>query len=393
MLGGQLVACSSGAKSGLIGYTHKTSYLTGELVELKTSVSAPVYLNQVPFELSTVNGEVIYIVQVSTGTQAIPENGSTHGYGWETTARFNAPARSGLYIVGNSIPILVRDSNPGPITVLIETNTIEAYNSAGGQSMYTTPQATRVSFERPQIRNPLPHHSGAMLQWLDTQTDLTISYISDRDMDIDGILDSTELLIIVGHSEYWTRKARQAYDTYLASGRNILLMSGNTMWWEVEYIDNIMVCPKAKSDNWGHESKSYPIENSIASSFANGGYPVDTQGGFKITDSSHEIFNGTGLVNGDILPLHSIELDGHRQEILDGLYSYSILGFDYGKRGSKSDNICNILEFKFTATHGTVLHFPTTDWTSENGIGGEHGDIFKTITRNSINYLMNLGGN
>ncbi len=42
-----------------------------------------------------------------------------------------------------------------------------------------------------------------------------------------------KVVVIIGHSEYWTRRARENFDRYVLEGGNALVLSGNTMWWQV----------------------------------------------------------------------------------------------------------------------------------------------------------------
>ena len=44
----------------------------------------------------------------------------------------------------------------------------------------------------------------------------------------DGIV--WQLLLIVGHSEYWSARMYRAVDTFLADGGRVIMMSGNSMY-------------------------------------------------------------------------------------------------------------------------------------------------------------------
>ena len=67
-------------------------------------------------------------------------------------------------------------------------------------------------------------------------------------MDEINNINKTKLLIIGGHSEYWTMKARNNLESIIINGTNILSLSGNTLWWCVDYADNNtkMVCIREK---------------------------------------------------------------------------------------------------------------------------------------------------
>ncbi|MGZ3610970.1 MAG: N,N-dimethylformamidase beta subunit family domain-containing protein [Ktedonobacteraceae bacterium] len=40
---------------------------------------------------------------------------------------------------------------------------------------------------------------------------------------------------MTGKSEYWTRQARTNIDKFTASGKNLLVFSGNTMYWQTRF--------------------------------------------------------------------------------------------------------------------------------------------------------------
>jgi len=52
--------------------------------------------------------------------------------------------------------------------------------------------------------------------------------------------------VINGHSEYWSTAAYQALERYLCAGGNVVVLSGNTMFWRVSYNRDgtIMECRK-----------------------------------------------------------------------------------------------------------------------------------------------------
>src|SRR5262245_585542 len=69
--------------------------------------------------------------------------------------------------------------------------------------------------------------------------------VSDRDLLSDpSILSNYRTIFIAGHSEYWTREGWSAVRSYLASGGNVIVASGNTMFWRVSYDDSVMECRK-----------------------------------------------------------------------------------------------------------------------------------------------------
>ena len=141
------------------------------------------------------------------------------------------------------------------------------------------------------------------------------------------LLNNYALAVFVGHSEYWSKNMRDGLDRFVQKGRNAMILSGNTMWWQVRFEGDQIVGYKANSTDdplygvndqlvtghWFEEPVNDPENRSIGVSFRNAGY-VDAgsppgggkfypkeegYGGYTIVDGSHWLFDGTGLEDGD----------------------------------------------------------------------------------------------
>ena len=175
------------------------------------------------------------------------------------------------------VPFIVRASNP-EIVVVYSSNTENAYCTAGGKSLYSYDTVTHkfagvVSFLRPIH---LPHHSTDFLKWFNTLDYKNVGYICDYDLDNYENFRNAKILMIPGHSEYWTRKARENFDRFVDEGKDAIILSGNTMWWQVRYSEkgDQLICyksfehdtiadPLQKTINWDQSVLRYPILNSI----------------------------------------------------------------------------------------------------------------------------------
>ena len=82
--------------------------------------------------------------------------------------------------------------------------------------------------------------------WLE-QSGYDYDMISDLDLHRDPAqLDGYQVVVINGHSEYWSPEAYEAVDRYLRRGGNLMVLSGNSVFWRVSYNDDgtIMECRK-----------------------------------------------------------------------------------------------------------------------------------------------------
>jgi len=152
-----------------------------------------------------------------------------------------ATSGSGAGHVGTTYVIVRQadDALPSQILVQVPVNTWEAYNSWGGNSLYTVPRAYRVSFDRPfneQAVSPLWWEI-QLVRFLEREG-YDVSYQTDLDTNVDvGTLVRHRLVIVAGHDEYWTLAMRDGFDNALAAGTNLAFTGSNDAFWNIKYED------------------------------------------------------------------------------------------------------------------------------------------------------------
>ena len=251
---------------------------------------------------------------------------------------------SGMYMVKltasngkqSYIPFVLRSSRPSGLAFIHAVNTDEAYNYWGGTSLYTdfthtlkAMRAFKVSFDR-----PFEQDVGAgifflfeypMVRWLE-QHGYDVSYLSDLDIQSTSYsLQNYRALLIVGHSEYWSKQMRDALELAINKGVNLAVFAANTMAWQIRYEprssgsqpvpQRIIVCYKDKALDplYGKENDLvtvqfrddplYRAEQELLGAMV-GSWWNPSKGGFPwvIADASSWVFAGTALKNGDSLP-------------------------------------------------------------------------------------------
>jgi hypothetical protein len=142
---------------------------------------------------------------------------------------------------------VVREPTPNASALVVQapTNTWQAYNNWGGRSLYdfnsAGGRANRVSFDRPYaVRVP-----GAQATPLVWEYQLVrfleaggydVSYQTDTDTDRDpGSLLRHRLVLTAGHSEYWTKEMRDAFEQARDQGTNLAFVGANNAYWQVRY--------------------------------------------------------------------------------------------------------------------------------------------------------------
>jgi len=353
------------------------------------------------------------------------------GFNYERTFTYSIPRKlkSGLYHwKGTEIWFLVKEKKKSaPIVIVYPSNTEQAYNNAGGKSLYdfNSTDGKRshiVSFQRPINYRVTPtqdihEFTKGFLSWL-LDTDYKYRLIADSDLDDARSLENAKVVIVIGHSEYWSRDARANLDTFNLRGGNVAIFSGNTMWWQVRYMKNQrnLVCYKDSvldpTDNilletveWGNEYLNYSVLNSIGADFAHGGYgskPDNGWDGYRILLPNSPLLKGTNLAYYGTLPLRTHEFDGtllktETEDNIDpvpdistlGAYRLEIIGYDLGHChyvGCRS--VATFIVYQRTPTAGQIVNTASTNWCSTEAFYGVDATLIRTVTRNILTGLL-----
>jgi len=403
----------------ITGYTNKVSYFPGEEVE--------VFLRSKDYHdcglgLYNIDGELVFRSRVTLSSQpASPAEPWKNGFGYKSSGRIILPSwlKSGIYYIEKKITIVVKSMASTDVMVVYPSNTVNAYNSVGGKSLYGFNStgsigSTIVSFLRPMDSTIEKEECIECLKWFPSLNHVKIKYMADIDLD-DYSLFQSKIIVIVGHSEYWTRKARTNFDRFVDEGGHAIILSGNMMWWQVRYSNNnsALICYRnseldpeidesMKTVLWRDPILQYPILPSIGEDFEGGGYGLRSDNGwngYKIFNPGSPLLEGLTFKKGDILKLPSIECDGAPIKawdtdgfpILDNdqlqFAKLELIGFDRGFRVRETFPTFIVMQKK--ASSGIIVNAGTMDWCSPKGMGSQDsGDKIKIITRNAIDKLL-----
>lgn len=262
--------------------------------------------------------------------------------------------------------------------LVLDTNTWHAYNTWGGRSLYTG--GHRVSFARPfgrgilcrppidtehggderddrkarpvrwgeepdvdgvifqayRTRHAYPSaigstgwhtHCRRFVEWAEAaghEFDYATSV--DLEHDPDALL-GYDVVVSVGHDEYWSAGQRDAVEAHLQRGGHLASFSGNTMFWQVRLEESAagtaMVChkytahrddpvadgqhPEQTTGMWADPVVDRPEWSVLGAGSAFGLYHRFGRatprgvGGFVVYRPEHWMLDGTGLRYGDVL--------------------------------------------------------------------------------------------
>ena len=395
------------------GYTDKESYFPGEIVEASLNSWISGFKNINIYDL---NDNIVLSLRATVSSQKMnPKEPWQNGFGYESSFTFRAPKiKSGIYLIENKVPFIIKSNEAKKITLVYPSNTVNAYNNAGGKSAYNYNSSDKInasvlSFNRPRPFNALSYCK-ELLIWLNNETDYDINYVCDLDLEDYSQISKSEIIVIPGHSEYWTRKARENFDKFVDNGGDALILSGNSMYWQVRYTEDEqkMIIYKdykkdpikdtlLKTDIWDSTFLKYPTAQSIGVNFTNGGFGgKEDEGwdGFKIVQDKSPLLRGTGLSKGSIIKLKTNEYDGAVLNLSENGYQLNIdtlnafrgelIGYDFGYRNHKT--IGTFITYQRTENSGVIVNVSSTDWCNYNGIS--KNPIIKKITRNMFDLLL-----
>jgi hypothetical protein len=184
----------------------------------------------------------------------------------------------------------------------------------------------------------------AFVAWAEGEG-IALGYLIDEDLDgAEDVLAGYGVVILAGHSEYWTAGQRDRLERFVDDGGRLAIFSGNTCFWKVRFENagETFVChkwrgfeadpvadthPEDATHLWSHQAFARPEAEITGLSFLFGGYHrlglcvARGDGGYTVYDEHHWALEGADLFYGDVigagLPLLGYENDGCRFEFAD----------------------------------------------------------------------------
>jgi hypothetical protein len=205
------------------------------------------------------------------------------------------------------------------------------------------PWASDAAWGRKHRSSPYDRSAGflnkwehAFVRWAEGEG-LAFDMLTDYDLDVESdALDPYDVVMLVGHSEYWSGAERDQLERFVDRGGRLAIFSGNTAFWKVRFENGgrTFVChkwrgfeaePNAGRDGthlWSHPAFARPEASITGLSFLFAGYhrlglcAARGQGGYTVYRDKHWALEGCDLFYGDVIgdevPLIGYENDGCR---------------------------------------------------------------------------------
>lgn len=325
------------------GFSTEVSVNHGQTIRFKISTNATQYRIDI-YRMGYYGGLGARKVAVVTPSVALPQvqpapltdaaTGLVDCGNWSESASWAVPANavSGIYIAklvrtdpedgrASHILFVVRDDERGS-DLLLQANdaTWQAYNTYGGNSLYTGSPAGRaykVSYNRPVTTRCCNYPGGAivtwffsapypMVRWLEANG-YDVSYTSGVDTDRRAAeLLEHRVFISVGHDEYWSAAQRANVKAARDAGVHLAVFSGNEMFWKTRWESSIdgsgtpyrtLVCYKETHAN----AKIDPLPNVWTGTWRDPRFSPPSDGGLPENELLGTIFKVNGVTNNELV--------------------------------------------------------------------------------------------
>lgn len=310
-------------------YLDKKSFIPGEGIGVFVHSPDSSYLLEVV--RFGVEDEVVQsIANRPSRTQQTADYAFKNGAGWQQTDVIPTEGfEPGVYAVRGTdgaktfeaVFCLRQPEASGNPTVLLNSNTWNAYNAWGGASLYRWNHpmeahrdfASFASFDRP---NPLEssfadtgHLFGGelhLLRWLESKS-LSYGCITDSDLHLNSrSLEKSNLLILNTHPEYWSSAMYDNLEHFLDRGGSLLNMGANGIYWKIDWMESGIFVDKSKSleaqGRWRELGR--PESSILGVQYDSDGY--GTYAPYEVIVEGHWLFDGLGVTAGDLFGQKSL---------------------------------------------------------------------------------------
>ncbi len=266
---------------------------------------------------------------------------------WQPSYTLTIPAdwTSGAYTIlmtnsqgwQNYIIFVVKDGRPAPYLYQQSVTTYQAYNnypddgltgkslygfnSKGANTVSGGPQAVKVSFDRPysgEGDGQFWWYEAYFLRWLE-RNGYDVTYTTDVDTHANGAeLLNHKAFFSVAHDEYWSKEMFDAAQAARDRGVNLGFFGADAAFWQIRFessasgtANRVVVCYKdatidpVQGPTTTVNFRSAPVnrpEQTLEGVQYTSSIAWNTAVPYVVTNSSHWVYAGTGLRDGDSIP-------------------------------------------------------------------------------------------
>jgi hypothetical protein len=247
------------------------------------------------------------------------------------------------------VPFIVRDdASSSKVLFVLPTSTWQAYNEWGGKSLYdynskgatvtsltgasgSPTRATQVSFDRPYCGNlGAGVYLGSdqpMLRFLEREG-YDVTYAASEDLEANAnLLKNHKVFLTTWHDEYYSVGMRQHLVAGRDAGTNLAFFTANSLYQQIRWANGnrtIVAYKDAARDPGTPKTDLSRVvgapENQVLGGMFENAFGYGETRGWVVTNSSHWLYGGTGLHDGDQIPnLVGYEWDTYDRYVATGV--------------------------------------------------------------------------
>ncbi|MEO0895366.1 MAG: N,N-dimethylformamidase beta subunit family domain-containing protein [Bacteroidota bacterium] len=306
----------------LVFHTDKWTYEKGERISIYASMA---YDDSVSLCLSSLPSQQTILQQkIRVQFQPLADHASIKGTAWKAShvLRLAEEIDSGWYLIslekGSEVYrqsiFIKRVDTKKRIAHFFSTNTWNAYNHWGGQSIYSKERTETVSFFRPQplsdpyLENTYPNYQYYFQAankdlYLETLLDTSgyeVDAYSMEDLEESSRLATDyDLWIFSTHTEYWTEGMFQALAHHLEGGGSVINLAGNVAAYksELDLTHRSLTVKRQIDQLWEEQDSLVQRPFGLTAGFLG----FHTYAPYQITTDSSWILKKTSLEKGSLV--------------------------------------------------------------------------------------------
>jgi hypothetical protein len=372
-------------------YTDKLSYNQGDTVEIYSSSKSILPFN-LEIDITDLSGKIISSFDLAVTKQKSPsKNILQYGLGYKKYTEFiiSTDFKSGIYLIDNKYPLIVKSKEKSEITVVFPFMNNILYQPVNYTNVFSNNTPT-ANFNRTCEIDSYTKGMANFFSYLNTN--YQVNYITDIEIENDNNYHLSDLIIIYGKSTCWTPKMKTGLEQYIGNGGGILTMVSyfaNNICWKSQKNQITLVASSNIVSAWQQYNSTMPLSLTGASYFYSG-YSDDKH--YKIKDINHPIFNGINKseidIDAHLFSAPPIKWSNNSPSIKLGLMKYydgEILAYSHANY-KESQGSKGIFILQPDSNSGKILSLGAEDWCLSRNIGEKQQ--LQIITKNAVDYLI-----
>ena len=379
-------------------YTDDVSYYSDKLIKIYTSTNSFFSISRTVL-ITDISGKEISTVKINLKKEIDNLNALQEGLGYKNYIeyKFKKDIKSGIYLIEDKYPIIIKSKQKAEITVVYPfANNVLYYSyhdqNSNGQNVFSL-NIKHASLGRTA---ELDKYSKGLNSFFDYLNDnYNVNYISDLDLEDFNNYKDSKALIMYGKLSCWTPDMKESFNNYITHGGNVLLMTTNMLnniCWYNKNDKNVTMYSDSVSamQSWyGYNGTS--LDKLIGVAYSNGGYSKTST--YKLAYENHPLLKDleseTITLQANLYSSPPVKwYDDLPRVDLDsmGFYKAEIIAYGDASYQENQKGIKGIFVLQADTNSGKIVSLGTEDWCLKENY--EKNKSIQIVTKNAVKYLL-----